>query len=133
MISRGAHKCPHRTRSAAADTTAARIRHYCALMPSRRTPAEPYPTVRQFLGAYLHQDWDIDYPTAAAAVAAAIRDFSSVGDLPAVERELAEIDRTDDATVETILGRVCDYHPAGDGLSYREWLSQVLSSVRTEL
>ena len=88
-----------------------------------------YPSLWQFLGAYLHQDWRDDY----ADTQEALLDFME-GE-PAFAPELAsEIDRllastaTSRETESAILGLGSCFVPSANGQDSREWLGL----IRTE-
>lgn len=87
---------------------------------------EPYPDALQLLGCYLHQDFDLDDGTADAAIEHAVTE-SDADRLSGAARELAEIADLDDRSIETILNRLCSYHPPSDGRTYREWLLSVIA------
>jgi hypothetical protein len=92
--------------------------------------AEAYPDLFQFLGGYLHQDFDLDGGTADDAVRQAI------ASTPAEARAAvaAQIDslmtaHSDERSLEVAVNELCSYHPPGDGLTYRAWLRQVRACV----
>jgi hypothetical protein len=93
---------------------------------------EPYPNALQFLGCYLHQDFDLDSGTADGAITHAIAE-SGRDRLSGVARELSEIAELEDRAIETTLNRLCSYHPPADELTYREWLLALMARVRSEL
>ncbi|WP_457206167.1 contact-dependent growth inhibition system immunity protein [Nocardioides sp. P5_C9_2] len=85
-----------------------------------------YPSLWQFLGAYLHQDWRDDY----ADTQAALLDFME-GE-PALAPDLAsEIDRllastpTSRETEAAILDLGSSFVPSANGQDPREWLSLI--------
>ena len=92
---------------------------------------EACPHRRQLLGAWLHQDFDLDYPSAEEALQASIAD-ASVERLRTVLLDSAptdHLDRTKSAT-RAFVNDLCDYHPPAEGLTYVAWLDHVESAVR---
>lgn len=87
----------------------------------------------QFLGV-LHQDFDLTHETADAAIEAAIGNCP-VDELWQVDRALRELlfDDPDETVMSERIGRLCDYHPPGDGLTYRSWVSHVGDRVRERI
>jgi hypothetical protein len=91
--------------------------------------SEQYPLSFQFLGGYLHQDFDLDYGSAEAAIEQALADWHDDERLSGVEAELEALLRLSDVGLQRTVNRICDYHPPGDGLTYRDWVVQVLGRV----
>jgi len=100
--------------------------------PSRHTAVSVEPTVEhcpelfRILGAYLHQDWTIDYETAEEALGVAIAEAPDARIMAAA----AELRRSrpspeDEEASRQFANRLCFYHPPGDGLTYSAWLDRV--------
>ena len=88
--------------------------------------AEAYPNLLQFLGGHLHQDFDLDFESADEAIQQAIVG-SSADCRHAVAREIDALlaSHRDEDSLAAGVGELCDYHPPGDGLTYRQWLLNV--------
>jgi CdiI immunity protein len=88
-----------------------------------------YPQLAHLAGAYFHQDYDLDGPTAADIIS----DFAD-GEGGAARQELgAEITNILDSGMTSkqigdlwISTLQASYEPGRDGLSYREWLARTL-------
>lgn len=87
-----------------------------------------FPALHRFFGGYFHQDWQEEYATSSAAVAAYLRDAPR----PSVLRTAAELDRVlaldvDDAVLGQLLRDAfdCNYVPHVDELSNRAWLERI--------
>jgi hypothetical protein len=93
--------------------------------------SDRYPELFQFLGAYLHQDWDLDAATADEAVERAIAETPR-NLHPAVEHELDDLlaSHPDDRSLRAAVADLCDYLPSGDGMSDREWLMRVRTRLQ---
>jgi hypothetical protein len=93
-----------------------------------------YPQLTHLAGAYFHQDYDLDAPTAADI----IRDFAH-GEGDGARRGLAaEITAIlDSAMTSDQIGNLwiktlgASYEPDRDGLSYRGWLTSTLQILRS--
>jgi len=91
-----------------------------------------YPQLAQLAGAYFHQDYDLDAPTPAGIIAHFLD-----GEEPGAARELAaDISSIlDSGMTETQIGSLwvtelhASYEPVKDGLTYRAWLTTVLSAL----
>jgi hypothetical protein len=92
-----------------------------------------YPRLAYLASAYFHQDYDLDAPTPAGIIASFLD-----GEEPAAATELAEEITSilgSDMT-ETQIGALwatelhASYEPAKDGLTYRAWLTTVLSALK---
>ena len=92
---------------------------------------EACPESHQLLGAWLHQDFDLDFPSAEEALRASIAD-ASVERLRTVlvELEAHRPPRSDEEATRAFANDLCDYHPPGDGLTYVAWLDHVETAVR---
>jgi hypothetical protein len=92
-----------------------------------------YPALAQFLGAYFHQDFMLDYSSPDATIAAFIADEPAES-IHAVCNELEQVipvvDRMHDP--EEFLWRVlgCYYVPKTDELTVSEWLKHVYGKLR---
>lgn len=93
------------------------------------------PALHHLMGAYYHQDWDLDYDTDEATVQAFMRETPDVaGDLP---REISEVlsNTPAEADVKELLlslGCEVDPSPTSNG-SYRTWLAELAAYARQAL
>lgn len=94
--------------------------------------------MRQLFGAYLHQDWNVDFETPGVAISAFIRDAGSGASsrMEDLARDIREFVREhpDDDELTTALGKElwCEYFPPGDGHSTREWLEEVAKRLELD-
>ena len=87
---------------------------------------EHCPELFQLLGAYLHQDWLIDYATAEEALQTAIAEASEARITAASEELRRQRPQPEDEPASRLfVNALCDYHPPGDGLTYSAWLDHV--------
>jgi ornithine cyclodeaminase/alanine dehydrogenase-like protein (mu-crystallin family) len=70
-----------------------------------------------------------DIGSAEAAIEQALADWHDDERLSGVEAELEALLRLSDVGLQRTVNRICDYHPPGDGLTYRDWVVQVLGRV----
>ncbi|MEX0426884.1 contact-dependent growth inhibition system immunity protein [Nocardioides sp. DS6] len=88
------------------------------------------PNLTQFLGAYLHQDWDLEYRDATDGAI----DFARHDDADCVRMAISEIESllaaelSEEQLQDWLLGAGCYYLP---GEPVREWL-RTLREVMTE-
>ena len=89
-------------------------------------PRERCPNLFQVLGAYLHQDFDLEYPTAEDALAAAVagQGWAHVR-AAASELRSHRPPQHDEAASAQFVNELCSYHPPSVGLSYTRWLDHV--------
>lgn len=83
-----------------------------------------YPNLDEFLGAYFHQDWMEDEPTADGIVDKYLSEWPKDEALLAL-RELDELLSKDDdeITLRGLLDDIgCYYEPAGDSMTCANWL-----------
>jgi hypothetical protein len=92
---------------------------------SKRT-RDRCPALVQLLGGVLHQDFDLEYPSAEAALADAVGS-ASLAQLrdAAVELRRHRPSRDDEVASRAFANDLCDYHPLGDGLTYGAWLDHL--------
>jgi len=87
--------------------------------------------LRQFFGAYFHQDWGIEYGTPEKTLSAAIRDHES--QRPELRRliETFVAEHPDDEDLDQALWKdlACEYLPPADGVSSRTWLLGVVARL----
>lgn len=90
--------------------------------------------LRNFLGGYFHQDWDLDASEPDEVIAYYIASKPSPSTL---EMIIAQIDQYlsnagDDLSIEQGLMQDfgCYYLPSADGLGARDWLSHVANQLR---
>jgi hypothetical protein len=91
--------------------------------------------LRQFFGAYFHQDWDVEGATSWQDV---ITQFLSEN--PSSRARAARDDLRswlDDTAAEDAQSLppdfCCDYDPASDGLTERRWVEQILALLERHL
>jgi hypothetical protein len=100
------------------------------------TPVPPHAQdLEQLFSAYLHQDWPDEHAAANEAVDAFIGDRQGT---PALARTLTQLEHllatTPDAALPDALENLgCAYHPPGDGLTHRAWLTHVAGMLRSSL
>src|SRR5436305_509125 len=100
-------------------------------MKSRR---DEFPNLCRLCGAYFHQDWSLDDPTADAVV----RRYMVDADPQAVQRVATEIiaflliEMTEDERKDNLIDLGCDYYPPADGLTYSSWLQRVYHMLTAE-
>ena len=92
-----------------------------------------YPALAQFLGAYFHQDFMLDYASPDGAIAAFVAGEPQESVHEAcneVEQLIPLIEGMDDP--EKFLWRVlgCCYLPKADGLTVADWLKHVHKKLR---
>jgi hypothetical protein len=82
------------------------------------------PHLTQLFGAYLHQDWDMEFSSSWEAVQV-FRDSLSVDELVAAIDEVRTLLSLDDVQLNSKVFEDLGlgYWPQGDGLEVREWLS----------
>lgn len=93
-------------------------------MPGR--VSEECPELFQLLGAWLHQDFDLDHPSADHA----LRESIAISSEERLLGATAEMGRSrppsdDEDSTRRFVNALCDYHPPGDGLTYVSWLDHV--------
>jgi hypothetical protein len=97
------------------------------------TTTEQTERLRQFFGAYFHQDWDADSGTPDLAISAAIRQHERPSEREELSRSIIAFaqehpdDRDLDAALFKELG--CEYFPPGNGISTRSWLLDVAAKL----
>ena len=84
------------------------------------------PNLAQVLGAYLHQDFDLEFANAeeALSAAAAGQDQAQVR-AAASELRSSRPSRDDEEGSCAFTNELCSYHPPADGLTYSGWLDHV--------
>ncbi len=93
-----------------------------------------YPALAQLFGCYLHQDWTVEFDTAADAVAAFLAHATPHTRMAAREeigRLLAHAE-TEAKLVAQLEKLGCYYWPAGDGITAREWIGQLAEQIGAE-
>ncbi|MGH3476384.1 MAG: contact-dependent growth inhibition system immunity protein [Acidimicrobiales bacterium] len=87
---------------------------------------ETCPELHQMLGAFLHQDFDLEYRTAENALIDSVVQ-AAPGRLARAATELRahRPPRDDEETTRRFVGELCDYHPQGDGLTHVAWVDHV--------
>lgn len=95
------------------------------------TPHRDFPNLSSLVGAYFHQDWDLDDPDEKAVLARFARGESRSLILSVLSelKELLTL-RLNEPQLAQLLERLgCYYHPPGAGLTYAEWLKQMAKSL----
>lgn len=94
-----------------------------------------YPQLRQFFGAYFHQDWDIDAEDADGVVALYVSDDRHTDEqLRAIARQIDEYLENEGSQENISQGLFeklgCEYLPASSGSNAGEWLTHVANLLR---
>ncbi len=86
-----------------------------------------YPALAHFVGAWLHQDWVLDYETVWDALEAfRVEEPSCVDQLRDDVGRLVSAGLSDAELEELVGDRLgCEYWPPGDGLTFSSWLAEV--------
>lgn len=89
------------------------------------------PFLSQLFGAYLHQDWDLEFSSCWDAVRA-FRESLSEQDLEHAVHEVEMLLRMEDTPLRAeVFGELgLGYWPDGDGLELREWLILLAAELR---
>ena len=89
-------------------------------------------TLRQFLGGYFHQDWDVNGPTWVDVVDQFLRDHGN-GEITKTRDALQSW--LDDTRAGTGLPSLyaCDYNPRQDGLDDRTWVRAIIDHLDKRL
>jgi CdiI immunity protein len=94
-----------------------------------------YPNLDEFLGAYFHQDWTVDEPTADGIVEKYLSEWPKEEALLALnelDRLLGQSDN--EIWLRGILDEMgCYYNPAGDSLTCAGWLGHVREKMAKRL
>jgi len=89
--------------------------------------------LRQFFGAYFHQDWDIEFGTPDQALSAFIRQQVERSALEELSRSIVTFvhEHPDDADLDEALFKElgCEYFPPGHGILTRAWLLSVAATL----
>jgi hypothetical protein len=88
-------------------------------------------TLQHFFGSYFHQDCFLDDPNWQAIIRRFLAENSGpeLGTISEGIRELLLANLTE-VELEKVLDEFGNYYfPPGDGMTYREWLSQVLDKL----
>ena len=97
------------------------------------SPRDACPELFQMLGAYLHQDWPLDYETAEDGLKDSVSDaWPERLAQAAAELHAHRPPRDDEDATRRFLNELCDYHPPGDGLTYVAWLDHVQAVLDDE-
>jgi hypothetical protein len=91
------------------------------------TNAQDFPSLTQFLGAYFHQDWVDEFPSAEAAIAAFVSGAPTESVRSACDelRRAVLLTRQGKAPQRFLNELACYYDPTADGLTVPDWLEQV--------
>jgi hypothetical protein len=88
----------------------------------------------RLLGGWLHEDFDLEFDTAEAAVSAALRDAPAEVLALALEDLVVRRPRPEsEGAARAFSNAFCSYHPPGDGLTYNAWLDHLEELVRDRL
>lgn len=103
-------------------------------VPSGSSIEERYPALAQLLGAYFHQDWDLDDPNADAVVRRFLRSESAETVRRAREDVAHMLSSTrTDAQLEAMTAQLGSiYLPTADGLTTRAWLTRIGEMLAAE-
>ncbi|BFG79428.1 hypothetical protein PTKU46_74610 [Paraburkholderia terrae] len=94
-----------------------------------------YKNLDEFLGAYFHQDWSEDEPTADRIVNKYLSEWPR-GDALLALRELEDLlsKNHDETKLRELLDEMgCYYDPSGDAMTCTSWLSNVREKMATRL
>ena len=81
--------------------------------------------LEELIGGYFHQDWKTYASTAAAVLERYLNEWPAE-DIPKVAKELLAVLAQSDQAIDATMNLMeCGYWPAGDGMSYRDWLTQM--------
>lgn len=88
-----------------------------------------YPALWQLMGAYLHQDWDLDHATADAVAHEFIdQDISHYASFRSELQAL--LDDSTDEQLEPLMAESGAYGvPSADGRDARQWLTELLRAT----
>lgn len=86
--------------------------------------------IKQLLGAYFHQDWNLDDPTWESVVERYVRDEPGQGRIAATELERLLISTLFDEDVSAMVKKLGCYYWAGSASEMRTWASQVVRLLR---
>jgi hypothetical protein len=92
----------------------------------------PYPSLRQLMGAYFHQDWDLSGPGWRDVIAEYVADEGpEAARLAADEIAILLRDTPDDGELRRIVldALDCCYLPEPGGLTMRAWLTEMLHAL----
>lgn len=83
-----------------------------------------FPEVAQFLGCYLHQDWNDEFPNWKAAVTAYLAGAVKEDVTKALQEldALASVVETTDDPEELLRQLGCYFDPTSEGMTVRAWL-----------
>ena len=102
-------------------------------VPAAMITAEQRERLRQFFGAYFHQDWDADFGTVDRALSAAIHQYDDVRKREQLSRGIVAFveEHPEDRELDAALFKelACEYYPPGDGLLSRSWLLDVAAKL----
>ncbi|MEK6274801.1 MAG: contact-dependent growth inhibition system immunity protein [Actinomycetota bacterium] len=103
------------------------------LKPVQSDRVEQYPNLRQVLGGYLHQDFDLDFesPDAALRDAAQGQGPQQVGGAVQEINELLASDLESRQLTEIVERLTAGYSPVLDGWEIRDWLQHARTILRT--
>jgi len=91
-----------------------------------------FPMLKNFFGAYLHQDWHLEFSSPTEAVNA-FKEHSTTSSVldtcKELDRLIAETPHLGDPGMFLWQKLMCYYDPIADGLTVQEWLE----GVRTQL
>lgn len=91
--------------------------------------------LKQFFGAYFHQDWRAEISDPDDVVHLFVRDRNSMHELRHLAEEIEQYadEKKDDAFAEEGLLRElgCYYMPSADGVGARSWLQHVAKLLRS--
>lgn len=90
------------------------------------------PLLKNFFGAFLHQDWSLEFSSPTEAVNA-FKKQSTPNSVLDTCRELdtliAELENLKDPSTFLWQRLMCYYDPIADGLTLREWLEDVRAQL----
>ncbi|GAB3778977.1 hypothetical protein GCM10027601_04410 [Nocardioides ungokensis] len=95
---------------------------------------EKTPALCQFLGAYLHQDWPIEFDDEWAALDRFIEESAELASHLPIEIESALGEHHAESDLRAFLvAQGCNYVPDPDKGGYRGWLTEIARRVEATL
>jgi hypothetical protein len=91
-------------------------------------------SLRQFFGAYFHQDWRADAPDTASVISSYLADHPDKAERDKLARLIVEysLRAPNEESLEYFLFKefCCYYTPSADGVPVRDWLAGIAMRLR---
>lgn len=97
-----------------------------------------YPDIAKLFSSFFHQDWDegFDWQGEAPNYQSVVRFYKTLASQTQLENSCNQLQRflalpLSEAQIEEITSDDfrCTYYPPGEGLTYRQWLKDVLNTL----